>query len=268
MVDTGMVDTGMVDDSTGANADVDAFRFTSMNIRDPHFFVLGLGILCTDVTDSTPTGDASINEQFNTAINSDDPMMPDGNLDLSLLLLFRGLDQADGASGQMDFANGDCLIPADNTVCNLKAGSELEPSSYTAMASGTCHEADPTHLSSEGYTPAPGSTAGPCFHAGPSSVTIVTSAFNLPLADAEIAGTFVGDPADEFMSGTLRGFLTTEVANSTVLPPDLQDSTGAMTIGELIPGGMNNCADHDDTDGAGWWFYVDFTAQRVPWQGP
>jgi hypothetical protein len=102
----------------------------------------------------------------------------------------------------------------------------------------------------------------------PVDVEIVTTSFTLPLGDAEVAAQFVGDPANDLVQGTLRGFLSTADAESIVLPMDIQMQTGAMVIAELLPGGNGNCAGHDDTDGDGWWFYVDFAASRVPWSGP
>jgi hypothetical protein len=248
--------------ATGAN-----FRFSSMDVRDPHFFADTL-VGCVDVTDMAPLNMAGVNDRFNEAINMDTDA--DGFLDLSLMLLFRGdgLDQTDGGGGDMDFANGQCE-PAGGD-CDLRPASELQPTMYTSQAAGVCHEADPTHLSGEGYTPVPGVTMGPCFHAGPADVTIVTTSFELPLTGAEIAATFQGDPATSFMSGTLRGFLTTAAAEATPLPMDLQMSTGAMNVAGLLPGGAMSCAAHDDTDdgGSGWWFYVDFTALPAAWIGP
>lgn len=259
------VDTTAGEETGPPPGEVQAFRFTEMFVRDPHFFVLGLGVLCLDVTDMTPMG-PSINEQFNAAINGDDPMMPDDNLDLNLLLLFRPLDQGDGATGDMDFANGVCTVPP--IECDIQEGTDPFPTTYVSMAAGTCLEPDPTHLSSANYNPQPGSSEGPCFGSAAGDVVINTSAFALPLSDSLIGAQFVGDPANEFVSGTLRGFLSRADAEGLVLPPEIQDSTGAMVIAELLPGGMGNCAAHDDMDGDGWWMYVDFTAQRVPWVGP
>lgn len=265
---TTSVDTTMGE--TSADTDpppvaLQAYRFTSMYVRDPHFFVLGLGVLCIDVTDDVPTGDPSINEQFNTAIESDDPMDPDGNLDLNLMLLFRPLDQSDGASADMEFANGVCTVPP--IECDLQAGTNPFPTGYLVMQAGTCLEPDPAHLSSEGYNPPPGTTTGPCFVSEATDVEIVTGDFTLPLADAIISAQLSGDPADDLVEGTLRGFLSTADAENIQLPPDIQMQTGASTISELLPGGNGNCAGHDDTDGDGWWFYVDFTATRALWVG-
>lgn len=253
---------------------IQAFRFTSMYIRDPHFYgdlpLLG----CTDVTDSVPIGSA-INEMFNESIAGDDD--EDGLLDLSLLLLFRPLDQGDGASGDVDFTVGECTAPATTTQCGQPDDFEPIPSSYGVMQSGTCHEPDGAHLSSASYDPQPGTTMGPCFHAGPTDISVETSALSLPLQDAEIAATFDADPAQSFTSGTMRGFLTEEAAQQIELPADVQDTLGVVYVAQLLPGGCGpdadgpgsgcNCAGHDDRDGDGWWFYVDFTADLVPWDG-
>lgn len=267
--DSPTTDEPTTDDPTTGTPGADAvFRFASMEVRDPHFLASTL-FGCRDVTDEAPLGMPGVNDSFNEAINMDTD--GDNILDLSLMLIFRGgIDQADGGSGDMDFANGQCEVAGD---CDIRPNSQLQPTTYDSQASGTCHEADQAHLSSQNYSPAPGITMGPCFHAGPSDVTIVTSSFELPLIGAEIAATFQGDPATSFMSGTLRGFLTRAVAEATMLPEDLAGNAGVDTVAGLMPGHPDCCANHDDTDTGpngedGWWFYVDFTALGATWVGP
>ena len=69
----------------------------------------------------------------------------------------------------------------------------------------------------------------------------------------------------------MRGFLTEETANTTLLPMDLP-IVGGKPIASLIPGGEGCCAMHDDRDinngASGWWFYIEFKAARVPYTGP
>lgn len=260
-------DTVDPDTSTGEPGGVVAFRFTSLYVRDPHFFV-GLGG-CDDITDNDTNilgmDVQAVNSQFNEAIAMDDPAMPDGNLDLSLLLVFQELNQQDGGAGSLDFANGSCLIPADATVCGLLDGTALQPSDYTSMAAGTCQEPMPADLSPQNYDPQPGSTMGPCFAAGPSNVTIETSFASLPLEQATVAAQYMGDPANGLVQGTLRGFMSTATADATMLPDQFQ--VLVQTISDLLPGGDGCCAGHSDKDGDGWWFYADFTAEVVPWNG-
>lgn len=265
---TGMTTTDP-DTSTGEPSDLVAFRFSSLYVRDPHFFV-GLGN-CNDITDMDANialmDVQAVNAQFNDAIMADDPEMPDGSLDLSLLLIFRPLAQGDGATGTLDFANGNCLVPADATVCDLLEGTELQPADYSVMASGTCQEPMAADLSPQNYNPQPGTTTGPCFSAGPSNVTIQTSFASLPLEQATVAAQFVGDPADGLMQGTLRGYMSVATAQATMLPMEFQ--LLVQTIDDLLPGAEGCCAGHDDRDMdmMGWWFYADFTAESVPWNG-
>lgn len=230
---------------------VDAFRFTSMEIMDPHFFDT---LICTDIT-------GMVNSQFSDALGMDDPMMPDGLLDLSLALVFRPADQTDGTIGDMEFANADCTAPADTSECSLRAGTMLYPSTFANMADGICHEADPAHLG--GYNPPPGTTSGPCFASAPADVVITTS-FDLPLSDAIIAAQYSGN--DDLISGTIRGFLSEAVAEATILPMDLPVVGGSPISAILKDGaGSSGLCSGDDREDGGWWFYVDFTAVRVPW---
>ena len=51
-------------------------------------------------------------------------------------------------------------------------------------------------------------------------------------------------------------------------PADLP-LVGGRPVSSLLAGGTGNCAsssDKDRLDGVpGWWFYLNFTAQQVPW---
>jgi len=260
---TGDDDADATDSETGPAGDVSVFRFASLNVRDPHFFGDTL-VGCIDVTDSVPVG-SSVNEQFNEAINTDmsPDGAPDGLLDLSLLLVFDPLDQADGSGGTLSFANGAC--PVGGGDCSLLPMTMEFPTDFTSSAAGPCDHVEAGDLS--GYDPAPGTTAGPCFSAGPASVSIVTTSFTLPLEMTEIAATYQGDPATSLLSGTLRGFLSTANAEAVALPADLTESTGATNVAGLLPGHPTNCGNGDDTDGDGWWFYADFTALSAGYTG-
>jgi hypothetical protein len=269
--DDGGTGTGSGDDgsTTGGGIPADAFRFTDMYVRDPHFFVVPL-VGCEDITDNGILGSASINEQFNESIDTDGDDPPDGLLDLNFLLLFRPLDQA-ADSGDVDFAVGECVVPADATTCDLAEGASLNPTTYDNTTDGTCLEPDPAELSSQNYDPAPVATTSPCFLAGPLTLDLELGDFLLPLQDAEIAAQYVGDPAENLVEGLIRGFLTEADADATALPPDLP-LVGDSPISALLPGGTDNCAGHDDRDDnggtSGWWFYVEFTAMAVPYTGP
>jgi hypothetical protein len=237
-----------------------------MYVRDPHFFITPI-LGCEDITDKGILGSAAINEQFNEAIVNDlDPQ--DGFLNMSFMLLFRPLDQA-AAEGTFEFATGDCTAPIESTSCEIKAGTEPAAGKY-ANLKDICLEPVPGELSAANYEPKPGSTNGPCFRGEPLSFTLDLGDFQLPFIDAEIAAQYVGDPADGMVEGVLHGFLTEESADNTILPEDIP-LLGGQPISSILPGGKNNCADHDDRDMldgvSGWWFYLDFKAARVGYTG-
>ncbi len=253
--------------TTGGVDSADAFRFTEMFVRDPHFFIVPI-IGCEDITDKGLLGSPSINEQFNEAITMDTSDPSDGFLNMSFMLLLRPLDQ-NAAGGDFDFATGACTAPIESTSCDIKMGTEPSSGTYSNQKE-ICLEPVPEELSTAGYDPLPGSTTGPCFKGDPLSFTLDLGDFQLPFTDAEIAAQYVGDPADGMVEGLIHGFLTEEDGDNTILPEDLP-VIGGMPISSLLPGGTMNCAKHDDKDmymgNSGWWFYIEFKATKVKYTG-
>ncbi|MCA9660872.1 MAG: hypothetical protein KC486_21190 [Myxococcales bacterium] len=260
-------ETSTTDGTSTGGMSADAFRFTEMYVRDPHFYIVPL-IGCEDITDKGTFGIDSINKQFNDAITMDTSEPPDGNLNMNFLLLFRPLDQA-ASGGDFDFATGDCTAPIESTVCDVKEGTEVSSGTYSNM-DGVCLEPVMGELSPADYMPKPGSTNGPCFAGDPLSFTLDLGDFKLPFIDAEIAAQYVGDPADGMVEGLMRGFLSEEDASNTFLPDDIP-VLGGTPISNLIPGNDQCCAKHDDRDihmgASGWWFYIEFKAARVDYIG-
>ena len=176
----------------------------------------------------------------------------DGNLDMSFILDFPDLDQSDGASGMVTFANSSCEAP-DGGMCELLPGSEAYPVMYSTMAKGTCLEADAANV--EPGTGNTGTTTGPCFVTETFDGTVVTAAVSLPLSDVRVAAQFVGDPAGNLVSGTIEGFLTTEDAQATTVD----------VLGMMLPLDGLLCA--EQMDGEGWWMHMNFTALPTQWNG-
>ncbi|HGG58215.1 MAG TPA: hypothetical protein ENK31_10505 [Nannocystis exedens] len=253
--------------TTEGGDSADAFRFTEMFVRDPHFFIVPI-IGCEDITDKGLLGSPSINEQFNDAITMDTSDPPDGFLNLNFMLLLRPLDQ-EAVGGDFDFATGECTAPIESTSCDIKMDTQPASGTYTNQKE-LCLEPVPEELSPAMYDPQPGSTTGPCFKGDPLSFTLDLGDFQLPFTDAEIAAQYVGDPADGMVEGLIHGFLTEEDGDSTLLPDDLP-GIGGMAISSLLPGGTMNCAKHDDKDmymgNSGWWFYIEFKATKVKYTG-
>ena len=261
-------DNGTGTDTGTEDIPAQAFRFTEMYIRDPHFFVLGFSILCVDATDDVPTGE-SINDQFNNGIQMDDPEEPDGFLDLSFLTLFRPEADPTSSGGTMEIAMGQCTVPEETTVCTVKPGTELTPATFTNEATEDCLAPIPADLSGENYSPQPQTTTAPCLRGTTPSLRLDFSDFALDLIDVEFGAKYPATAGAGLTEGLLRGFLTEEVADATILPASLDEMVAGKPISELMPGGTNCCAEHDDRDinngVSGWWIYVDFVAEPVPW---
>jgi hypothetical protein len=66
------------------------------------------------------------------------------------------------------------------------------------------------------------------------------------------------------------GFLREDVANAILIPASYP-VIGGTPISKYLPGGTGGCAGHSDKDEhlgqPGWWFYLNFTAENVPWTG-
>ena len=254
------------DGDNGDNGDVDgpdasipegpvvAFRITDLDLRDPHAFVM-IGA-CNDVTEVQNDGFQEDIEEDN---GPDDE--PDGFLDLSGLAVFRPLDQGHPDVNLEVVLGADCTAPIDSTSCTTGDASSITASgSNDASAACDVILADTT---TDGYDPPPAPAPAPCFAAEAPEGVLEFGPFRL----SEVAGaaTYDGDPATGLMNGLLRGFLSEEHADATTVDTAL----GEMVLSSLLPGGTDNCADSDDRDtdsggASGWYVYLSFTAEEVP----
>lgn len=249
----------------------DAFRITTLALRDPHIMAPVLG--CHDGTDPPGVfGVFSANGELADLLSNDSE--PDGFLDLSLLALFRPLSQPPVAGGDIEIAVGQCTAPVGTEVCSPD-GESLAGTVYSNQAAGTCLSPLAGTFGMDNttpYSPAITSSTAPCFATAPQTFTFPLGLFDLTLANVRASARYVGDPANNVIEGLLFGFLSEEDANNTLLPDDLPIFFG-QPISVLLPGGSGNCAEHDDRDlgpggQPGWYFYLNFTAHRVVWTGP
>lgn len=255
--DTGDIDAGddTGDIDAGDNTDVEptAFRITTLELVDPH---ARLG--CGDVT-------TIFNNQLTAAINEDG----DGDefLDLSGLAVFRPLDQGATQTPVDVIVGADCTVPADTTTCAGNAMQSVVSSTAENDAAATCSVVvlDSTNPD---YDPTPSASATPCFSAAaPGSLILEVSGTQIELVDVAASATYDGDPATGLSNGVLRGFISEAQANNVVLSTDFGD----FTLSSLFLGGEDNtCADGDDRDTgpgdeSGWYIYLAFTAQEVPY---
>lgn len=251
--------------STGLAPEV--FRFSDLALRDPHVFV-DLGPLgCADFTDdAVPFGLApSFNSIIETAITDDDN--GDGFLDLSSLLLFRPLDVT-AAAERLDLGGGLCSAPLVSTSCDPDPEVTAQTTSYDGLAAGLCLSA--VAGTTSGYSPSVDETSAPCFVSASGTLVFDLDGVEVPLEDAQLAAGWLGDPPVALTAGLIRGFLPESVADSILLPSDTP-LVGDQPLSVLLPGGQGNCAAGDDRDVhesvTGWWLYLAFTADEVPYSG-
>lgn len=238
-----------------------AFRFTSIEIRDPHIFTTFL--ICVDST-------ATVNGLILGAMEDDADA--DGILDQSFLLVFRPLDPA-GSGGSVDFlAAAECSSPVAGTSCDVGLQTVTVNLTHTNPAAGTCLVPVPG-TTTAGWTPAIAIPTSPCFVTAPTSLTLDLAGIPVALENAQLAGEYVGAPVTSIADGLGFGFISQTVANQTILPPTLP-LVGGLPLSALLPGGAGNCSSTDarDTgpDGVtlGWWIYFNYTAVEVPYTGP
>jgi hypothetical protein len=241
------------------------FRFNDMDLRDPHVHLSVPIFGCRDATDIPVLGQWAFNDELQTAIQTDADS--NGLLDLSLLIELMPMDQS-LASNPMQFGSADCSAPLASTICFSRMrvlGLEGAASLSTA---GTC--LSPVVGTARPYTPAIVETTAPCFVSSAGTVVLDVGGLPVPLEDAQVAATFVGNPANHTINGLLRGFISETVADATLIPDDIP-LVGGQPLSLVLPGGTGNCAVHSDKDVrngvSGWWFYFNFQAPRVTGTG-
>jgi hypothetical protein len=243
-------------------------RFADLDLRDPHVFVVLPVFGCSDVTDVTPLGDG-VNPMIEEAITTDGE--PDGLLDLSLLLQFRPFDPA-GVGQRVDFRSGSCTAPLASTTCAHDGVSNPAILWYDAIEAdlGVNLCLEPAAGTTSGYSPPIEAPSAPCFATQPGDVTVSILGLEVPLRETRIAAAFAGGPPQTLASGLLSGFVAEADADALIFPPSVP-IVGGQPLSSVLPGGAGNCAAGDDRDVldavTGWWFYLNYPADEVPYQG-
>lgn len=265
----------------------EAFRITTLVLRDPHVFVTTppqppLPALCLDFTDTPiPTTTFSLNGQIATALTSD--VDADGFLDASTLILFRPLDRT-ASIARIDQTPARCTAPVAGTSCQPPVAPIPPQIEFIeTRATGTCLAPlpattgnNPVNPQFPPYQPAVTSSTAACFKTGVRDGTVGDIGLSLPLVDLQLAASFGAEPTNQLTNGLIRGFLPESAADAIQVPLP-NPPGGTITLSSLLPGGTGFCTgafgstrnNKDLYRGVpGWWFYFNFTATRVPYSGP
>jgi len=250
------------------NVSPTAFLLTDIDVRDPHMFTNVSVLGCQDITNRVLTFDG-VNPQFQNAIQTDGNN--DGLLDLSLLAVFRPLNQAGAATGTVDFVEGDCTAPLSSVTCQPAVGAVSVSFTYTNQTSGKCLDVVPG-TTRPTYTPTIATPSGPCFSTDAQTISLDLNGIIVTLADARFGASYVGVPATGLSNGLIRGFLTQATAVAIILPANLP-LVGGSSMASLLRGHSTNCATGSDMDvhptlGNGWWLYLIFPASKVTFSEP
>ncbi len=259
------------------------FRFTDLDLMDPHIFI-SLNGGCIDGTNiEIPFLDVyGINPLLEQAIQ-EDGADADNFLDLNMVLAFTPLTQAAATTTNSDLVFPDCTDPIDTTMCTLAADATHTAAPATNQGAGqVCVGIIPGTVNP--YNPAvteptaPG--GGSCFMASAGTVSLSLGGIPITLQDAHIGGVWSGDPATAIEDGLIRGFISEADAAATIIPEGLsgRPEIDGQSLASLFPGGPGNCdaaapriGDRDTytpPGGApisGWYLYLNFSAVEVPY---
>ncbi len=260
--------------SSTCTAEPIAFRFTDLDLKDPHVYAEVFG--CLDVTDFSLGSLLGVNPLIQQSIQQDDRDPDDGLLDLSIAHVFAPLLQTAGMSTPSYLVFPDCTAPMSSTTCTLPAGATKTTGDAMNMGgTAICLEPISGTTSYSGINRPQAGGGGTCYVASAGTVMIDLSGIPITLQNAYIAGEWYGTPATEIRDGLIRGFMSEAAADATIIPAGLTgfDSIDGQPLSSLLRGGTDNCSrpapmtgDKDTYMGTtGWYFYLNFRAVRVPY---
>ncbi len=250
-----------------------AFRMKSLTLIDP-------------TIKFSPTCNAGIHPLVNDGLTEatvEDkstfapPESLDGLIDLGFVFTFGPPNQGNGQTINGAFVISDCdrldkPSPVPNpSPCSPTIVQESSSTTFSAttQTTGNCLEVLPDTTTQTVDPVEPGDFG--CWASPPVDFTVVLgSVVQIPLSEVVIAAQWDADPADNVVSGLIRGFMTEADAIATVIDPSttfiggqsLKDSFGHDGS---APG---DCDERDDNNGVlGYWVYLGFEAESVPWEG-
>jgi len=254
-------DDGNTDDGDGCSAECSfegrTYRITTLELRDPHIWLAPIVFPCQDVTTSGPFG-FSVNGVISDSING---------LELNLLTQLSPARQ-DAPGGDVSVITAECEEANGGVSCSNADPANVTSTTFTNTSSGTCLE--PVPGTTSGYDPPIQPPADGCFASEAVSLTIDLAGAPIALTGAQVAAEYSGSPPRQLLGGLVTGFISEEDADDISIEIDL---IGEIVLSSALRGGTDNCSapspevgDRDTgPDGEpGWWFYLYFEAEEVP----
>jgi hypothetical protein len=190
-----------------------------------------------------------VNTVITSAINSDGSFgtMPNGYLDLSVLVVFRPLNQTAGQGGSLELNFADCQAPSPPPLC---IGGGAQSANYTNITGSPCLGILPGTTAAE-TTANVKTPSGNCFLTDNLTLTLELAGISIPLVGVRGAATYTGGTPATGLSmnsagdGLLRGFLDQDTAATILLPPEFNTffpGLGGQPLSTILRGGAGNCA--------------------------
>jgi cysteine-rich repeat protein len=279
-----------------------AFRDAQLELVSPRIVLnVPLGG-CQDITNSCARAGFlgcqadSINTQLATGVTLDTSSPLDGLLDLSVVNIFRPLGPASATSPFDIVIGAACTAPMATTSCSLGTGTSVSTIANNMVGGSTCFAPVAADVNTRAgapaaYAPTANTVSGPCFVTNETVITIALAGINIPLERARVSATYSGSPPNQLVSGVIVGFLPERAAADILLPATLPSLIANKPLYNFLQAGgrpVNNTAGvsvtsacnigggtaEDDADNVtgpaarGFWFFLNFRANVVPWTSP
>lgn len=232
------------------------FRFDTVEFIDPHLYLNVIG--CSDITNEIlGNTDLSANGMLKEGLEKH----KNGTFNTSLGLLTRPLRQQAEAQTDVEFVFPKCEAPLGE--CSEDPSKPFIEGTLHNQDSGYCFPVEDHPGRNYDYTGL-NQPKGPCFLSDPMHIDISIRGITLALLDARVTATYEGNSATRLTDGILVGFLPVEAAQDAIIPAP--SPVGDTPLYDLLKGG-GACESGDDMDThdgqEGWWFYLNFTAERA-----
>ena len=239
---------------TGPGSTVVAFRVNSLALVDPPIFATVSPLCLANVS-------GAVNDAVTESVTTD--VDEDGFIDTNLVQLVAVPTLTIGDVMEAELVAPQCVEPASNTSCTMPSdGLRTATTIENVGGDGVCFApiAGTTAAGAGVNTPTASATTT-CGVADVGALVVGLGGINIVLEDTTMAAEWVGDPATGMPNGVVAGFITQAGAESALLPADVPILGGSPLANSLC------AADLDDhpVHGAGWWFYLNFTAEAVPY---